>query len=94
MSKKTSQRQQVIDHLKIVHTWADFANEKQMCLQRQCGRIAEWTMEAIEYLSKRTAKAVIEGGPESWYYVCDECHTAIDRKDKFCRECGLELQWE
>ena len=38
--------------------------------------------------------AEIEGGGHTWWYVCGECHTAIDRKDKYCRECGRRMKWE
>lgn len=49
--------------------------------------------DIIAILKGRQTKAIIEGGGSTWWYVCDECHTAIDRKDKFCRECGRELMW-
>ena len=29
----------------------------------------------------------------SWWWVCGECHTAIDTKDKYCRECGRKIKW-
>ena len=29
----------------------------------------------------------------NWWYVCGECHTAIDTKDKYCRECGRKIKW-
>ena len=30
----------------------------------------------------------IEGGGNSWWYVCEECRGAVDTSDKFCRHCG------
>jgi hypothetical protein len=36
----------------------------------------------------------IEGGGHSWYYVCGECHGAIDREDRFCKHCGYAITWE
>ena len=33
----------------------------------------------------------IEGGGNSWWYVCPECHGAVDLSDKFCRHCGLRI---
>ena len=30
----------------------------------------------------------IEGGGSTWWYVCEECHGAVDRGDKYCRHCG------
>ena len=43
---------------------------------------------------EKTAEAEIEGdGRNVWWFVCGECHTAIDEKDKYCRECGRRLIW-
>lgn len=33
-----------------------------------------------------------EGGGFSWWYVCPECHGAIDEKDSFCRHCGQAVK--
>ena len=33
----------------------------------------------------------MEGGGSTWWYVCGECHGAVDEKDKFCRYCGRQL---
>ena len=35
-----------------------------------------------------TVKAEIEGGGSNWWYVCSECHGAIDKSDQYCRHCG------
>lgn len=42
---------------------------------------------------KKPVEAEIEGGGSAWWYVCGECHTAIDTKDKYCRECGTRIRW-
>ena len=34
-----------------------------------------------------------EGDRWTWYYVCGECHTGIDTRDKYCRECGRRIKW-
>lgn len=50
---------------------------------------------AIQLLKEREPVPVeLEGGGWSWWYVCGECHTAINAGDKFCRECGRPLIWE
>lgn len=37
----------------------------------------------------------IEGDARStWWYVCGECHTAIDKRDNYCRECGRRIKWD
>ena len=30
----------------------------------------------------------IEGGGNSWWYVCEECRGSVDTSDRFCRHCG------
>ena len=36
----------------------------------------------------------MEGGGNSWFTVCGECHGIIDPKDKYCRNCGQKVKWE
>ena len=55
--------------------------------------IFEALTEANDALQVRQAEAEIEGGGHTWFFVCGECHTAIDTKDKYCRECGREIVW-
>ena len=38
------------------------------------------------------AEKEIEGDPSTWWYVCPECHTAVDPGDRYCRECGQRLK--
>jgi hypothetical protein len=50
---------------------------------------------AIDLLKEQTTKPEIEGDARStWWYVCEECHTAIDRCDKYCRQCGRFILWQ
>ena len=53
------------------------------------------TSELMKDLAERItpAEAEIEGGGSSWFYVCGECHGAIDPKDKYCRHCGRPVEW-
>ena len=51
---------------------------------------------ATDFIEKESAKGEtaekeIEGGGSTWFYVCSECHTAINRWDKYCHECGRRL---
>ena len=34
----------------------------------------------------------LEGGGSSWWYVCGECHGAIDEHDAYCRHCGRKVK--
>ena len=46
----------------------------------------------LKLLEREQVKPEIEGGGCSWWYVCSECHGAIDSHDRFCRHCGGEIQ--
>ena len=34
----------------------------------------------------------LEGGGSNWWYVCGECHGAIDERDAYCRHCGRAVK--
>ena len=54
---------------------------------------AELMEKAIGGLRRNIPQEMeIEGGGSNWWYVCPECHGAIDCKDKFCRHCGQALK--
>lgn len=39
--------------------------------------------------------AEYEGDARStWWYVCGECHAAINWKDRRCKSCGRRISWE
>lgn len=41
------------------------------------------------------AEAEIEGdGKSTWWYVCGECHGAVNYQADTCRHCGAILSWE
>jgi hypothetical protein len=52
--------------------------------------------EMVEKLLKcrKPQSAEIEGGGNGWYYVCGECHGAINYHDKYCRHCGCVVCWD
>lgn len=33
----------------------------------------------------------LEGGGSCWWYVCPECHGAVDQEESLCRHCGQAL---
>ena len=52
-----------------------------------------WAKEmAEELLADRETTAVVEGGGSTWWYVCEECHGAIDAWDDFCKHCGRRVK--
>ena len=90
-----SDRDEIISHLQIMHVWAAFALENDLYFfnEKHMKSIAEWTEEAIEQM--KPVQAEYEGDSKStWWYVCGECHTAIDSRDRFCRQCGRPIQWK
>jgi len=42
----------------------------------------------------KTAEVEIEGDKWTWWYVCGECHSAVNLRDEKCRECGRRLIWD
>ena len=58
----------------------------------QCFRWSELMKAVAEDEKKRRPVQVeTEGGGSTWWYVCGECHTAIDTGDRYCRQCGRPL---
>ena len=51
------------------------------------------TIYSVLFAEPKTS-AELEGGGTCWYYVCDECHIAINPKDNYCRGCGRKIIWE
>lgn len=55
-----------------------------------------WAQDmAAQLLALQIPKpAELEGGGHTWFYVCGECHGAINREDRFCRHCGNAVSWK
>ena len=34
----------------------------------------------------------MEGGGSTWWYVCEDCHGAVDENDLYCKHCGRPLK--
>lgn len=49
-----------------------------------------WAKEMAENLLKehKPVEIEIEGGGNTWWHVCSECHGAVDTSDLYCRHCG------
>ena len=53
---------------------------------------AELMSKAAEELKRNIPQEIkIEGGL-TWWYVCPECHGAIDRDDHYCKHCGQAVE--
>ena len=55
--------------------------------------ISETSGKAIDALRRNIQREMeTEGGGSSWWYVCPECHGAIDDSDHYCRHCGQAVK--
>ena len=92
-------RNDIISHLQIMHTWASYDVEHHTnTMTQECFEsMKKWTREAINALEQPGVTVrdrvfnMTYGEPETWYYVCGNCMTAIDPADKYCRECGRRI---
>lgn len=84
-------RETVITHLQIIHTWAEFARERdvQFFTPKHLEDIAEWTDNALALLKEKEAKTGHWNGPE-----CSHCHAILERKWRFeyCPYCGAKME--
>ena len=56
-------------------------------------KISETCENAAKQLKRNIPQKMdVEGDRGNWWYVCPECHGAIDRGDLFCRHCGQEVE--
>lgn len=43
---------------------------------------------------RKRAGVEMEGGGSSWWYVCEECHGAVNYLADICPHCDSVLSWE
>lgn len=49
--------------------------------------------DAAELIKSMIPKEIeLEGGGNSWWQVCPECHGYVDSADAFCRHCGQAIK--
>lgn len=98
-------KESVITHLQIIHTWATFARERdlQFFTEKHLKDIAQWAVDAIELLKEQDAvepKQVDLYGKDEWWglvCVCPDCKAEwmSDKADThFCPKCGRSVKWE
>ena len=73
-------REKVISHLQIIHTWAEFARERdlQFFTAKHLEDIAQWTKDTLELLKEQGVKMS----------VCDKCGMEHPADDRYCPRCG------
>lgn len=43
---------------------------------------------------RKPVEAELEGGGTTWWYVCGECHGAVNYLADICPHCKTRLTWE
>lgn len=93
-----AEKELVITHLQIIHTWADFAREKdlQFFTKKHLEDIAQWSEDAINLLKEQEPVAPVLVG-RMW--ECGKCYAPVgifmdDQRDQFCRTCGTKVNWD
>ena len=86
-------KRDAIENLEINIRWIQDIPEHQFPGWKNVVLAMRDAAEELKTKDDNTAEAEIEGGGMSWFFVCGECHTAIDTKDKYCRCCGRKIIW-
>lgn len=94
-------REMTITHLQIIHTWAEFARERdlQFFTEKHLEDIAQWADEAIALLKEQEAVNPLQQNSGGWIrtialWYCGACHAKISRRtSKYCPNCGRKVKW-
>ena len=100
----------VITHLQIIKTWAEFARERdlQFFTAKHLKDIAQWADDALALLKEQEAKPMTEYddgwdcprcglklvGKTASGYPCDEFDLPNDEIVKYCPVCGQAVKWD
>lgn len=87
MKKSLSERERVIKRLNIQIQNAHRENNDFAYIPVGTAKLI------VELLEKQAVKPDWEGGGAMYWDVCGECHTAIARQDRYCKQCGKEIDW-
>ena len=93
-------REIVITHLQIIHTWAEFARERdlQFFTTKHLADIAQWSDDAVNLLKEQNAKPVEVCGQMFTvkYGHCPTCGKGMDSDTypHWCGFCGQAVKWE
>ena len=100
------ERETVITHLQIIHTWASFARERdlQFFTAKHLEDIAQWADDAITLLEEQEP-ILLENqhkpygfgtnANSPWISRCPRCGKKIEGKQtRFYKYCGQAVKWE
>lgn len=87
-------RESVITHLMIIHTWAAFALENNLNFfeATHLRSIADWTDDALDLLKEK--KPVRDSYGNKRCSNCGKKLQSISDPDLFCCKCGTAVKWE
>ena len=101
MKKSTEneeKKQTISDNRKKVLSWLEGLTFDDWHMYHSDSEVQNIAKEAFELLKEQEAVEPMiktsHDGKGSWWYICGSCNTAVNPKDKYCRECGMELKWE
>ena len=93
-------RETVITHLQIIHTWAKFARERdlQFFTAKHLEDIAKWTDDAIELMNEQNDKGMISDAIHETakqfrrtIVRCKDCrHATMTSDGKMCKYCAMD----
>lgn len=86
--------EKLIKHLKTQIAVSDGMDSEFVYITKNEAKKCLELAEAEDILLVPPVHTELEGGGHSWWYVCGECHTAIDNSDKYCRQCGRRIRWD
>lgn len=101
-------RETVITHLQIIHTWAEFARERdlQFFTAKHLEDIAQWADDALNLLKEQEALLIVrkwhksELGDYSRLH-CPKCDHEIEKptflkrnEASYCPYCGQVVKWK
>ena len=101
-------KETVITHLQIIHTWAEFAREcdLQFFTAKHLKDIAQWTDDAIALLKEQeadkkdveympTVVVPVTIGNDHRTWLCSVCGAKLQYKKEFiCPKCYRKIDWE
>lgn len=79
------------DHLRTQIRAAERNDSKWVYILRTDAEKCLQLADAQETLLSDPVHIEVEGGGSTWWYVCSECHGAVDVNDVYCRGCGRKI---
>lgn len=93
-------RETVITHLQIIHTWAEFARERdlQFFTAKHLEDIAKWSDDVIALLEEQEPKPVEICGKifDTKVGDCPHCEERLNSEvyPHWCGFCGQAVKWQ